>query len=82
MRKWITTVSPPVEEGNNTGEAIQGEAMSAVNTLWNGGSDLVQFHLSALNSRAAQVKLYLKSPGIEDRLLALQQSDRMEVYAA
>ncbi len=82
LRNWLFTVTPAVEEGNNTGVEIQEMALSAVNSLHNLGSDCCNYLSTARQNRAAMARLYLRTPGIEDRRLALEEGDRVEVFGA
>lgn len=82
VRRWLATVTPKVEEGNNTGVEIQEMALGMLNSLQNLGSDCSNYLYTARQNRASTVRLYLRAPGIEDRQLALEEGDRIEVFGA
>ncbi|KAJ9115428.1 hypothetical protein QFC22_005185 [Naganishia vaughanmartiniae] len=82
IRRWMATVTPQVEEGNNTGVEIQELAISYLNSLQNMGSDCSNYLVTTRQPRGGMVRMYLRSPGIEDRMLALYESDRRELFSA
>ncbi|KAJ9094981.1 hypothetical protein QFC21_005774 [Naganishia friedmannii] len=82
IRRWMATVTPQVEEGNNTGVEIQELAISYLNSLQNMGSDCSNYLVTTRQTRGGMVRMYLRSPGIEDRMLALYESDRRELFSA
>jgi hypothetical protein len=111
LRMWLFTVTPAVEEGNNTGKSslsaltkkkrlfrlehshnlffpvakgveIQEMALSSLNSLHNLGSDCCNYLTTARQNRAALARQYLRAPGIEDRGLALEEGDKVEVFGA
>lgn len=82
LRMWLFTVTPAVEEGNNTGVEIQEMALSSLNSLHNLGSDCCNYLTTARQNRAALARQYLRAPGIEDRGLALEEGDKVEVFGA
>lgn len=82
VRRWLATVTPKIEEGNNTGVEIQELALGMLNSLQNLGSDCSNYLYTARQNRASGVRLYLRAPGIEDRRLSLEDGDRIEVFGA
>lgn len=103
IRKWMATVTPQVEEGNNTGQLwlsatlsvsrhaksirilgveIQELAMSYLNSLQNMGSNCSDYLSTTRQNRGGMARLYLRSPGIEDRMLALYEGDKRELFSA
>lgn len=104
IRRWMATVAPQIEEGNNTGQCfscptarghwiklysrchpgveIQELAISYLNSLQNMGSSCIDFLSSAHQNRGGLARLYLRSPGIEDRMLALYEGDKRELFSA
>lgn len=100
IRRWMATVTPQVEEGNNTGQCnltrsgsawaqsrcagveIQELAMSYLNSLQNMGSNCSDYLSTTRQNRGGMARLYLRSPGIEDRMLALYEGDKRELFSA
>ncbi|KAJ9093938.1 hypothetical protein QFC20_007023 [Naganishia adeliensis] len=82
IRRWMATVAPQVEEGNNTGVEIQELAMSYLNSLQNMGSNCSDYLSTTRQNRGGMARLYLRSPGIEDRMLALYEGDKRELFSA
>ncbi|GHJ83673.1 hypothetical protein NliqN6_0075 [Naganishia liquefaciens] len=82
MRRWMAIVTPQVEEGNNTGVEIQELAMSYLNSLQNIAANCVDYLATTRQNRGGMVRLYLRSPGIEDRMLALYECDKRELTTA
>lgn len=102
IRRWMATVTPQVEEGNNTGPhsvslclnprgaklrsapgvEIQELAMSYLNSLQNMGSNCSDYLSTTRQNRGGMARLYLRSPGIEDRMLALYEGDKRELFSA
>lgn len=82
IRKWLHTVTPAIEEGNNTGVEIQELSLSHINSLHNLANDCLNFLNGARQARSILIRSYLRAPGIEDRLLTIGDADEAEIGAA
>lgn len=64
------------------GVEIQEMAMSYLNSLQNIAANCVDYLSTTRQNRGGMVRLYLRSPGIEDRMLALYEGDKRELTTA
>lgn len=56
--------------------------MSYLNSLQNIAANCVDYLSTTRQNRGGMVRLYLRSPGIEDRMLALYEGDKRELTTA